>query len=51
MVVKMNGKPMQVKEREEKVFDPILFGITVVGYGLIFWLFVHAWHIFVGAWF
>jgi hypothetical protein len=49
MIIKINGKPVQVKEKEESEFDPILFGTTVVGYGLIFWLIWYAFKIFVGV--
>ena len=49
MVIKINGKPVQVKEEEEKEFDPILFGMTVVGYGLIFWIVWYAFKLFVGV--
>jgi hypothetical protein len=48
MVVKINGKPIKVKE-EEKRFDIVLFGMTVVGYGLIFWLILTVFKLFVGV--
>lgn len=38
MVVKMNGKPIQVKEDEEKEFSVVYFITTCVGYGLIIWI-------------
>lgn len=38
MVVKINGKPIQVKEEEEEGIDWILLGLTVIGYGLIIWI-------------
>jgi hypothetical protein len=49
MVIKINGKPLQVKEEEENEFDPILFGVTCVGYGLIFWIVWYAFKLFVGV--
>lgn len=38
MLIKMNGKPIQVKEEEEKEFSWVYFAVTVVGYGLIIWI-------------
>lgn len=38
MVVKINGKPIQVKEEEEKDIDWIYLAVTCVGYGLIIWI-------------
>jgi hypothetical protein len=49
MVVKINGKPIQVKEEKEKKFDIVLFGMTVVGYGFIFWLILTVFKLFVGV--
>jgi hypothetical protein len=49
MVVKINGKPIQVKEEKEKEFDVVLFGMTVVGYGFIFWLIFTVFKLFVGV--
>jgi hypothetical protein len=49
MVVKINGKPIQVKEEKEKEFDVVLFGMTVVGYGFIFWLILTVFKLFVGV--
>jgi hypothetical protein len=37
MVVKINGKPIKVKE-EEKRIDWVYLSVTVIGYGLIFWI-------------
>lgn len=38
MVVKINGKPVQVKEEEEKEIDWVYMAVTVLGYGLIIWI-------------
>lgn len=38
MVVKINGKPVQVKEEEEKEFSWIYMTVTIIGYGLIIWI-------------
>jgi hypothetical protein len=38
MVIKINGKPVQVKEEEEKGIDWTYLGVTVIGYGLIIWI-------------
>lgn len=38
MVVKLNGKPIKVKEDEEKSFDWVYFAVTCIGYGLILWI-------------
>jgi hypothetical protein len=48
MVVKINGKPIKVT-RKRKRFDIVLFGMTVVGYGLIFWLILTVFKLFVGV--
>lgn len=37
MVVKINGKPLKVEEKE-KNFDWIQLALTVIGYGLILWI-------------
>jgi hypothetical protein len=37
MFVKINGKPIKVKEDEKKI-DWIYLSVTVIGYGLIFWI-------------
>lgn len=49
MVVKINGKPIQVKEEETKDIDWVLLALTVIGYGLIFWIVRLAWITFVGV--
>jgi hypothetical protein len=38
MVMKINGKPVLVKEEEEKKVDWVYLAVTVIGYGLIFWI-------------
>jgi hypothetical protein len=38
MVVKINGKPLKVKEDNEKRVDWIYLATTVLGYGLILWI-------------
>jgi hypothetical protein len=37
MVVKINGKPIRVEEDEKKI-DWVYLSVTVIGYGLIFWI-------------
>jgi hypothetical protein len=37
MFVKINGKPIKVAEDEKKI-DWIYLSVTVIGYGLIFWI-------------
>jgi hypothetical protein len=37
MFVKINGKPIKVKEDEKKI-DWVYLSVTVIGYGLIFWI-------------
>ena len=38
MVVKINSKPLQVKEDEEKKVDWVYLSLATIGYGLIFWI-------------
>lgn len=38
MVIKINNRPIQVKEEEEKEFSWVYFAVTCVGYGLIIWI-------------
>lgn len=49
MVVKINGKSVQVKEEKDSEFDPLLLAVTCVGYGLIFWLIWTVFKTFVGV--
>lgn len=49
MVVKINGKPVLVKEEEEKEFSWIYLAITCIGYGLIFWILKVAAMTFLGG--
>jgi hypothetical protein len=37
MVVKINNKPIRVKEDEKRI-DWVYLSVTVIGYGLIFWI-------------
>jgi hypothetical protein len=37
MVVKINNKPIRVKENEKRI-DWVYLSVTVIGYGLIFWI-------------
>ena len=37
MFVKINGKPIRVTEDEKKI-DWVYLTVTVIGYGLIFWI-------------
>lgn len=50
MVVKLNGKPIRVSEDTEDKIDWMYLGVTVVGYGLIFWIIRLAAITFLGAW-
>jgi hypothetical protein len=34
----INGKPIVVKEEEVKKVDWVYLSVTVIGYGLIFWI-------------
>jgi hypothetical protein len=38
MVVRINSKPIKVKEDEEREFSWVYFMVTCVGYGLILWI-------------
>jgi hypothetical protein len=38
MVIKINGKPIQVKEEEESEFSWVYLVVTCIGYGLIIWI-------------
>jgi hypothetical protein len=38
MVVKINSKPIVVKEEEVKKIDWVYLSVTVIGYGLILWI-------------
>lgn len=38
MVIKINNKPIQVKEEKEREFSIVYFLVTCVGYGLIIWI-------------
>jgi hypothetical protein len=38
MVVKINSRPIQVKEDAEREFSWIYLVVTCVGYGLIIWI-------------
>jgi hypothetical protein len=49
MVVKINGKPVQVKEEEETEFSWIYMMVTIVGYGLIIWILKVAAATFLGV--
>jgi hypothetical protein len=49
MVIKINNKPIQVKEDKDSEFDPVLLAVTCVGYGLIFWLIWTTFKLFVGV--
>jgi hypothetical protein len=37
MVVKINNKPIKVKEDEKRI-DWVYLTVTVIGYGLIIWI-------------
>ncbi len=38
MIIKINGKPLKVKEDEGQSIDWMYLAVTVIGYGLIFWI-------------
>lgn len=38
MVIKINSKPIRVKEDEGKDINWMYLAVTVIGYGLIFWI-------------
>jgi len=39
MLVKINKKPIEVKEEsEERTFDPVYFCVSMTGFAFIFWL-------------
>jgi hypothetical protein len=38
MVVKINSKPIVVREEEVKKVNWMYLSVTVIGYGLIFWI-------------
>lgn len=49
MVVKINGKPLVVKEEEGKDFSWTYMIVTFIGYGLIFWIIRLAYMTFLGG--
>lgn len=49
MVVKINGKPIQVKEEEDEGIDWIYLAVTCIGYGLIIWILKVAAMTFLGG--
>lgn len=49
MTIKINGRPMQVREEERKPFDWVYFAVTCIGYGFIFWIIKLAAHTFLGG--
>lgn len=50
MVIKINNKPIQVKEDNEHKIDWLYLAVTCVGYGLIIWIIRLAAITFLGAW-
>jgi hypothetical protein len=48
MVVKINNKPIRVKEDEKRI-DWVYLTVTVIGYGLIFWIIKLAATTFLGG--
>lgn len=50
MTVKIGGKPVQVRPKEEKDgIDWVYLGITCIGYGAIIWIIRLAAHVFLGG--
>jgi hypothetical protein len=47
MVVKINNKPMQVKEDEDNLFSPTYIAVSSFGTLSMLWLFDHVCRLFV----